>query len=215
VPRVGRTTDAANDLAEVMRSEAQSSNYAARSLLGNHYLLHLRAFMGEDLERRGWLTAHDAMTTPILQNLGIAWSPRVTRATYEDNAWGFIAPLVQAGEISAQGALEPNYIAALLAEPTIQAILEGHVQVLDGGTLLHALLRHAALLEYANAATAILSSQGDTLNGQDTSYANLIKDHSSWNLMPASQPTMTWKRQLDQVVPAVTAPRPSAHILNR
>ena len=200
VPRVGRTDDAANDLAEVMRSDAQSSSYAARAMLGNHYLLHLRAFMGEDLEGLGWLTAHDALTNPF----GIPWRLRMERATYDDTAWGFVSPLVQAGEISAQRPLEPNYIAALLAEPTIQGVLDGHVQVFDGGTLLHALLRHAMLLECAGAATAILSGQGATLNGQDTTYVNLIKDPELVNLMPASQPTMTWKRQLDQVVPAVT-----------
>jgi hypothetical protein len=207
VPRVGRTDDAANDLAEVMRSDAQSTNYAARAMLGNHYLLHLRAFMEEDLERLGWLRAHDARTAPILQKLGIAWRPRMTRSTYDDHAWGFISPLVQAGEISVRRPLEPNYIAALLAEPTIQDILDRHVQVLEGGTLLHALLRHAMLLEYAGAATAILSGQGPTLNGQDTTYNNLIKDPELVNLMPASQPTMTWNRQLDQVVPAVTGSR--------
>src|SRR5262245_56702745 len=63
------------------------------------------------------------------------------------------------------------------------------------------------LLEYAGAATAILSGQGPTLNGQDTTYANLIKDPELVNLMPGSQPTMTWKRQLDQVVSAVTGTR--------
>jgi hypothetical protein len=204
VPRLGRTENPATDLAEVMRTEAQSSSYVTRGLMGSHYLLHLRAFMLEDLEGRGWLAAQDAITSPILQKLGLAGRPRLARATYEDRFWDVVTPLVQAGEISAQRRLEPNYIHALLTEPSIQGILDAHVQWGEGATLLHALLRHAALREYAVAAAHILSGQGPTLNGQDTSFATLIKDQELVNLMPGSQPTMTWLRQLDQVVPAVT-----------
>jgi hypothetical protein len=204
VPRLGRTTNPATDLAEVMRIEGQSGRYFTRALMGPHYLQHLRSFILEDIEGRGWLTAQDDMTAPILAKLGLSGRPRLSRATYEDRSWDVVIPVVQRGEISAQQKLEPNYVQALLTETTIDAMMEAHVQGSETGSLLHALLRHAALREYANAAARILSAQGPTLNGQDTSFPSLIRDQELVNLMPGSQPTMTWKRQLDQVVPAVT-----------
>lgn len=204
VPRLGRTTEPGADLAEIMRVDALSNRYTTRSLLGNHYLLHLRAFMLEDLEGRGWLTTHDAVTNPILGTLGIAGQPRLARATYDDHPWRVAVPAIQAGEISPRRPLEPNYIAALLAEPTIDGILNGHVQSGESASLLHALLRHGALLEHAQAAAQILSAQGDSLGGRDTRYATLVRDAELVNLLPGSQPTPTWRWQLDQVVPAVT-----------
>jgi hypothetical protein len=204
VPRVGRTDNPATDLAEVMRSEALSNSYATRALLGRHYLLHLRAFVDEDLETRGWITAQDALTTPVLQTLGFPWRPRLAGATYEDRSWDVVVPIVQRGQISAGRRLEPNYVQSLLQEPTIQAIRDGHIQSGETATLLHTLLRHAALREYASAAAHILAAQGPTFLGQDTSFATLIEDQELVNLMPGSQPTMTWARQLDQIVPQVT-----------
>lgn len=207
VPRVGRSAEPAADLAEVMRMDALSSSYKTRSLLGNQYLLHLRAFMLEDLEGRGFLGTQDAMVSPILQTLGIAWRPRLSRVTYDDHPWTIGAPLVQPGAVSGQAPLEPNYIAALFAEPTIKGITDGHEQAGDSATVLRALLRHAALLEYGVAAAQIISSQGPAFNGRDTTFAALIKDQELINLQPGSQPTTSWAWQLAQVVPAVTGDR--------
>ena len=51
------------------------------------------------------------------------WRPRLSRArVYADLAWRVSAPLVQAGEVSPWRTLEPNYIAALLAAPSIDDI---------------------------------------------------------------------------------------------
>src|SRR5262249_24892474 len=83
-------------------------------------------------------------------------------------------------------------------------ILQGHVQDGESASMLHALLRHSALLEYADAAARILSDQGSGIADHDTSYPALIKDEELINLLPGSQPTTTWSWQLDQVVPAVT-----------
>jgi hypothetical protein len=207
VPKVGRSTEPAADLAEVMRMDALSSSYKTRSLLGNHYLLHLRAFMLEDLERRGFLATQDAMVSPILQTLGIPWRPRLSRVIYDDRAWDLDAPLVQPGAVSGETPLEPNYIAGLLAEPSLERIADAHEQAGAGAAVLHALLRHAALLEYGMAAAQIISSQGPTFNGRDTAFAALIKDQELVNLQPGSEPTTSWAWQLAQVVPAVTGDR--------
>ncbi len=204
VAKVGQTSEPGADLGEVMRLGPQSISFTTRSLLGNHYLHQLRAFMLEDLELRGWSAAHEAITSSMLQTLGIAWRPRLSRATFDDRPWRVAAPLVQASGSSADRRLEPDYIAALLAEPGIASIRDGHVQTGETASLLHALLRHALLLEYAQVAASILSAQGATFNGRDISYATLIGNQELVNLLPGSQETMTWKWQLDQVVPAVT-----------
>ena len=75
-------TDA--DLADVMRTEALSSRYSARSLLGRHYLQHLRAFLGEDLAT-GWLHAtQDAVAARHPAAAGLRWRPRLRRSVYAD-----------------------------------------------------------------------------------------------------------------------------------
>ena len=51
-PRVGRTDDASVDLATVLEAGGLSSSYRVRNLMGQHFLQHLRAFLGEDLAVR-------------------------------------------------------------------------------------------------------------------------------------------------------------------
>ncbi len=50
VPRVGRTGDPSSDLVDVLQGGAMSSSYLVRALMGQHFLQHLRAFLGEDLD---------------------------------------------------------------------------------------------------------------------------------------------------------------------
>src|SRR5271166_94663 len=115
--RMGRRSPSAPDadLADIMRMDAISSGYSARTMLGRHYLQHLRAFLGEDLAANGFIGTHDALAAGILQRLGIPWRPRLARTVGADTAWAVSAPLVQDGEVSPWRGLEPNYIAALLA----------------------------------------------------------------------------------------------------
>lgn len=201
VPRIGRTADLDNDLAEVMRTDAQSSSYAVRPLLGRHYLQHLRAFMGENLETSAFNSTQEAMTVGILQRLNLPWRPRLVEAVYGDLAWRVSGPLVQAGEVSPWRGLEPNYIAALLSAPTIDAILRIPAASGDAASLLHALLRHSLLLEYVGAAAAIMQSQ-------DIKAALSLRDHELIDLVPGSGlKTPTWKGLLEQKVAAVTGER--------
>ena len=69
--RVGQRQNPADpdaDLADVMRTEALSNGtYRVRNLLGRHYLQHLRAFIGEDLQAAGFIAAQDAITATILR----------------------------------------------------------------------------------------------------------------------------------------------------
>ena len=126
VPRVGARHDPPDpdaDLADVMRADAQSNSYFARGVLGRHYLQHLRAFIGENLAANGFIAAQDGIASKLLARLGITWRPRLARAAYADMTWRVASPLIQNGEVSPWRMLEPNYIAALLALPTIDALI--------------------------------------------------------------------------------------------
>ncbi|MEO6408129.1 MAG: hypothetical protein ABIO45_05180, partial [Burkholderiaceae bacterium] len=152
--RLGRRqpADPDADLADVMRTDAVSSSYGTRAVLGRHYLQHLRAFLGEDLQGSGFIPMHDAIATGVLQRLGLPWRPRLTRAAYADLGFGVGSPLVQAGEVSPWRKLEPDYIAALLAQPSIDALIAMRPDPADpdsASSLLQTLLRHALLRELA------------------------------------------------------------------
>lgn len=191
VPRIGKRqgpADAEADLADVMRTEGVSNSFRARAVLGRHYLQHLRAFIGENLQASGFLGAHDAMTAGVLRALGITdWQPRVARGTFAESAWPVNVPLVQAGEVWPGRPLEPNYLAALLADARVDTL-----RTTQATTLLHALVRHAWLREYANAAGRLLGGPGAT------------RDDELVDLVDGAPPTTTWLRQLDSPLPGAT-----------
>ena len=122
VPRIGRSADPERDLADVMRTDALSNGYSARPLLGRHYTQHLRAFVGENLEASGFNSTHRAATIGVLQRLQLP-PLRLTGAVYGDLPWTISGPLVQAGEVSPGQPLEPNYIGALLAATSLDALI--------------------------------------------------------------------------------------------
>ncbi|MGJ7510127.1 hypothetical protein [Variovorax sp. GT1P44] len=204
--RVGRRqpADPDGDLADVMRTDAVSSSYGTRAVLGRHYLQHLRAFLGEDLQGSGFIAAQDAIATGLLQRLGLPWRPRLARAAYADLDYAVTVPTVQAGEVSPWQKLDPDYIAALLAQPSIEALVAMRpdpANPASTASLLQILLRHALLRELAQATAMIAAS----LPGND--FATLLRDPELVDLGTGAAPTLTWKRQLDLQVPALTGDR--------
>jgi hypothetical protein len=202
IARLGRRTsppDPDADLADVMRTDALSNSYSARSLLGRHYLAHLREFIRQNLDAAGFTQLQDAVTGGILQRLGFAWRSRLSHATYADAMWRVSAPLVQAGEVSRWRKLEPNYISAMLADSSIAALVAS--QPGEGTSLLQVMLRHSLLLEYANATAAIAGTEpGATL-------AELLRDPELIDLVNGLPLSTTWKRLLDRTVAAITGTR--------
>jgi hypothetical protein len=183
------------DLADVMRTDAQSNGYSARSLFGRHYLEHLREFVGQNLSNAGFTPIQDAITGGILQRLGFNWRSRLSHATYGDAVLPVAAPLIQDGEVSRWRKLDPNYIAALLADSSI-ATLVGQ-QPVEATSLLQTLLRHSMLLEYASATAAIAGTEaGD--------FAALLRDPELIDLVNDMPLSTTWKRLLDRKVAAIT-----------
>ncbi|MEO8153875.1 MAG: hypothetical protein ABI605_12450 [Rhizobacter sp.] len=203
-PRIGlRQTppDPDADLADVMRSDALSIGAQARAVLGRHYLQHLRAFLGEDLQASGFIAAQDATAAQALAKAGIAWRPRLAQAAYASLGWNLNVPGVQAGEVSSERPLQPNYITAMLAQPSIAALVEARPDPAAPDvttSLLEVLLRHALLREFATAAAQVAASAP----GAD--LASLLRDTELIDLVGGSAPTPHWRRQLDSVVAPVT-----------
>ena len=202
-PRIGATQppDPDTDLANVMRTDAQSNSYASRAAFGRHYLQHLRAFLGEDLQADGFIGAQDVIATRALQAAGIAWHPRLAQFAFADLTFGVTAPLVQSGDVSAGDLLDPDYIAALLAERSIDALiaLRPDPQSTGGSMpLLQVLLRHSLLREIAEAAARIASQS------PNADLPSLLADVELVDLVTNAGPSFTWRRQLPLVVPAIT-----------
>lgn len=199
VARLGRRTSPPNpdaDLADVMRTDALSNSYGARAMFGQHYLEHLREFIGQNLDLAGFTPLQDAVTGGILQRLGFPWRSRLSQATYADAIWHVSAPLVQAGEVSRWRKLEPNYIAALLADPGLEALISS--QAGEATSLLQALLRHSMLLEYASATAAIAGTESGV------SVAALLRDDDLIDLVNGVPLSTTWKRLLEHPIAAIT-----------
>jgi hypothetical protein len=188
------------DLADLMRSDGLSSAYSTRALFGRHYLQHLRAFLGEDLQGSDFLPTQDSLAAGLLQRLSIAWRPRLARAIAAETAWSVTAPLVQAGEVSPWRNLEPNYIAALLALRRIDDVIAARPNPAatdSGASLLQLLLRHALLREIADAAAQIAAgAPGGAITA-------LLRDAELVDLVTDAPPTLTWKRQLDLPAPGI------------
>ncbi len=120
------------------------------------------------------------------------------------------APLVQPGEVSPWQILQPNYIGALLATPSIDGLIAARPDpaATDHATsLLQVLLRHAMLREIANAAARIAATiPGNNLATllRDLELVDLV-DLPPVNYTVQTPPTtLHWKRQLDLKVPDIT-----------
>jgi hypothetical protein len=178
------------DLNDVMRTDGIAGHYRTRNVFGRHLLQHLYRFLGSGL------ADSDPSQAVLLQRLGLAARPRLSHVWNADWSWGVIAPLVQPGEVSPWAALEPNYIAAMLAEPHIDGVIamRPDPHSTDGSSMLQSLLRHALLREIAEAAARLHA--GET--GAD--LAGLLRDAEMIDLVSGASPTLHWKRLLDRTL---------------
>jgi hypothetical protein len=192
VARIGNRqnpVDPDADLADLMRTDGLSNSYRTRNVFGRHFLQHLYRFLSSGMPDS------DPAQIALLQRLGVSWRPRLAHLWNADWQWSVLAPLVQAGEVSPWAKLEPNYISALLAEPHIEQLILARPDphTTDNATsLLQMLLRHAFLREIAYAAALLQANE----TGAD--LAGLLRDAELVDLVTGAQPTMHWKRQLEQ-----------------
>ncbi len=169
VPRVGRTGDPSSDLVDVLQGGAMSSSYLVRALMGQHFLQHLRAFLGEDLDAVGFWQRLVQLSSRIPTEIGLG-VPALAHAAYEGVAREVTVPLVGT----------PSYINDLLAVTDPEALAAPVPS--DRVPVLQALLRHALLREYTEAAARAL----------DATAPALLRDAELVDLVPAPAPTPTW-----------------------
>ncbi len=170
VARVGRSDDPGSDLADVLQSAAVSSSYLVRNLMGQHFLQHLRAFLGEDLDAEGFWQQLVQLTTTQAAHAGVGFVPALAHAAYEGVARTVIAPLVGT----------PSYLTDLATVTDVDALAE-HIPT-EIQPLLQVLARHGLLREYAEAAARAL----------DPANPALLRDAELVDLVPSQQPTPTW-----------------------
>jgi hypothetical protein len=182
VARVGRTDDPNGDVVDVLRTDAISTSVLVRRLMGPHYLRHLRLFLGEDLDALGFWPVLQSMTAAAADRAGLGTRPPISRVVYDPGTRPLTVPLVQPAD----------YLAELAGTTDVDALARPVPG--DGVPLLHALLRHGLLREYAEAAARLLA-------GASPVPAALLTDAELVDLVPGQPPTPTWSWQRDQVVP--------------
>src|SRR5690606_9051075 len=192
VPRIGRSDDPAQDLSAALKSDATSRTYRLRHLLRPRYIEHLRRFLGEDHGAIGWLGAPDTHARAVLNALGFTWHARIEDAAYAESELPVNAPMVQAGNLDGIAALEPNYIAALLADPPLPQAETEVPPAPAPVTLLHVLLRHALQLEYTAAAARLAARQAGA-----APLGSLLQERELVNLNAAT-PVTTWRMLLSR-----------------
>lgn len=210
VPRVGlrqSPPDPDADLADLMRMDGVSQKPLLRSALGRPVLESLHRLAARDFAPSA--QAQQARAAELVQRLNLpptlATEAAVLQLYFSPASREIVAPLVQVGEEARGQRLEPDFIAALLAAPRLQDLIDARPG--PGTSLLQALLRHALLREHAVAAARIVA----TLPGQD--IGRLLRDAQLIDMVDVpvvdfqlGEPlrTLHWRRQLDMRVPAVT-----------
>ncbi|MCA8880540.1 MAG: hypothetical protein KDA73_11415 [Rhodobacteraceae bacterium] len=183
-PRVGLGDDAAADLADVLQFPPLAASFAARNLMGRHFLQHLRAFLGEDLDAAGFWTRLEQLAGAEAARLGFA-VPMLRQAAYDGLARAVTVPLVG----------DPAYIADLHAADDVDALAQPVPA--EAVPLLQALLRHGLLREHVEAAALLLGSAAEPAG-------TLMRDVELVDLLPGQAPAPTWSRLRDRQVGGIT-----------
>ncbi len=163
IPRVGAPGDPEQTLLEILSTDGVSSSYAARTLLGRDYLQHLFAFTGWSQEAvQAWWDESLKQAALGLKALEINWEPRLAWCVYDPpQAFELSDALVQDLPVSEIAPLTPNYIAYLRQSGYQQIRAEEFTAETPPDSLLYLLLRHSALLAYAEIAKIVLGRHGD------------------------------------------------------
>jgi hypothetical protein len=157
---------------------------------GRHLLQHLyhRLFTA--------MPDNDPAQTALLQQLGVPWRPRLAQLRNADWEFRVSAPLIQPGEVSPWAALEPNYIAALLEERRIDALIGNRPDPETTDriiSLLQMLLRHAQLREIATAAALLFAADtgsDPTALLRDAELVDLVASAAHTALAPPAGHTL-------------------------
>ena len=168
VPRVGLGDDPASDLVDVLQAGPLSSSYRVRGLMGQHFLQHLRAFLGEDLDAVGFWQRLVEFGKREPTRLGLG-SFALARAAFDGSTREVTAPLVGT----------PSYLADLLAVTDPDQLVAAPTEATP---VLQVLLRHALLRSFAEAGAKVL----------DPADPRLLRDEELVDLVPNQPAAATW-----------------------
>ena len=177
VARVGRTDDVAADLIEVLQTSALSGSWATRRMMGQHFLQHLRTFLGDQLDAAGFWQRLVQLGSAAGQLAQLGFVPSIAHMAYEGATRDVRVPLV--GDASYLGDLHSA------SSGTLEDIV---TQAERGAPLLHVLLRHALLRQFGENVSQLLDSP-------QTPFATVVRDVELVDLVPSPTPTPTWAWQ--------------------
>lgn len=198
-PRIGRTGDSDRDLIETLGMEASTREVYARRTTGPELLLN--AFRLAAVDFTPWLAAHNRISQEVLSRVGHPeWKPRGLHLTFQPQRSRIRLPLVQAGPLSEDGGLQPNYITAIRKASVDQL----RTMRSPGNALLAQLLRQAALLEYDGIATelGIRASVFNPLVRRAPEIVGIAESNlpTTWARFAAKIPALTGTRTLGEFV---------------
>ena len=151
VPRLGRSDNPDQDFADVLSTEALSSNYAARHLMGEAYIRNLWSSFTVD-SQNPWWSRQQNLTLAAVRALGFDWNPKLSTGTYSGWYKRIGGPAVQLEIANEKAPLNPDYIQLLLSAPDVETVRQENFGDPKPRGLLYLILRHALLLEYWTAA---------------------------------------------------------------
>lgn len=168
-PRIGRGSDVAADLVDVLRLEGRSDDLRVRRSMGARFADNLARFLARELTDSGfWNTARDR-DLPIARAAGLGLIPGAL-VVHEPDGRPITLPLVRAdGEAEALRSL-------LAADPDALATSSD-----PPGSVLEALVRHGLLREHADAASRLLG-----LSATDAELYGFGDDVTGWSARRAT-----------------------------
>jgi hypothetical protein len=156
LPRLGRTADRLQDLAEVLASSPIGLRWLVRGLVpeevatSNHGPFDLGAAVADIIH-----AFEENMEGLALVGLGLVGAPNLLDMIFDDRSALLGAPLVAPGGADRSAPLANNYLRALAAPASMQAVRDHAVDGATPRTILYLLLRHATLLAVAAAGNAV------------------------------------------------------------
>ena len=162
--RMGRNNDPDKDFVEVFTTDALSSRYMARNVMGEKYAWHVLGYLGmfpltgrtnETFQK--WHDQHVSQATGALNQTGLRAEVLTSRLAMALH-FEFADDVQSLARIDAEGArdLIANQLDRLAKAQTLDAVVR-HDGVPKPYSMIYLMMRHALLVEYAGAAARALN----------------------------------------------------------
>lgn len=154
VPRVVTDGGAGDQLVQALAMSANSLSYSARSTISRNFVQNLSSILNLN-QFESWSKQQNLMSRRLLNKLALNINPRICDLVFSPEEVEIRAPLVSEAEDSEL--IIPDYIRWLQKAKLDDIRAEKLPEEVKPNSLLYLLLRHAILLENANAGSRILT----------------------------------------------------------